>query len=1019
MLIGGSAHKNHLQSNPKHLPMMNPPNVTRLLPSLRLRSNTGPALGSCLLLAALALIPNAWGQGAPIMDDLFLNYSIGTTQGGDDMHEFDLDDRQNRFLIIEESTNNVDWTEVGSFKITNTEALVGYAPPISGHPHIFFRFNYDPAQQVPNDESNILDLPTTPYNYTNFPLPAHFQVAGIQNIDNTPAGNPTTDAGATLGRVLFYDKRFSINNTISCASCHIQELGFTDGVDFSVGFEGGLTGRNSMGLANSKYYNNGRFFWDERANTLEDQTSQPIQDAVEMGSAFPDVINEIAAEPYYQSLFAAAFPGDPTPSQTNMENALAQFVRSMVSYESKYDEGVATNFANFTAEEELGRQLFNTGGGGRTNCARCHQTDIFVQPQPRNNGLDLVTTDPGLGGVTGNPGDDGEFKSSSLRNIELTAPYMHDGRFATLEDVVRFYSTDVQAHPNLHPRLINNNTGLPRTPNYTDAEVDALVAFMKTFTDHNFTSDPRWSDPFNYSGEPAPDPTFIADFPITTPLPIQSAITSITVGGLAATILHYDRTTGMAELLFDDSSFANGEYPALLSFTPVGGSLTTVTSTNTHTIGSPPPPPSGSDNNILLLILDDWAIDRSPIDNTIPPADALPNMPNLQSMAANGLRFTRAYVNPVCSPTRASLITGRYAHQTGVYTPGGAISTAEVTLPEAFTAAGSSYAMASMGKWHLGSGDTGYNTTGGWPEFYGITGGGVPDYFSWNKNTNGVTANTTTYTTTDQVNEALAFIDRSETDGDPWFCWVAFNAPHSPFHDPPAGLAPPGGYSPQAAGESANAWNYRKMLEALDTELGRLLAGIDQNETNVILIGDNGTPGQVVQAPFGNGHSKGDLYNGGIHVPLVIQGPAVTVTPGSTTDTLVHAVDLYSTILELAKIDPTTVAPPTALAQSTSIVPILNGTDTADRTMIAEGGNGNNRGRAIITDDFPDYKLIIFHDPENPTTPVQEFYNVGAPANDINEQSPLTIATLTGTALDAYNACIAADAALGGGFLAP
>lgn len=990
--------------------------VARLLPDRTSHALSIVTIACLFAAAALLHIPAASGQAAPIMDDMFLQYSVGTTQNGEDRHEFDLEDRQNRFIVVEESTNLNDWHEVGSFKVTNTQALISYTPPLSGHPQLFFRFNDDPARQIPNDETNILDLPATPFNYTNFPLPSHFLDTTIQNLDNTPAGNPITDDGATLGRVLFYDKRFSINNTISCASCHVQELGFSDGLQFSIGFEGGLTGRNSMGLANARYYNNGRFFWDERANTLEDQTSQPIVDAVEMGSSFPDVINEIAAEPYYQSLFAAAFPANPAPSQTNMENALAQFMRSMVSYQSKYDEGVATGFANFTAEEELGRQLFNTGGGGRINCARCHQTDLFVQPQPRNNGLDLVTTDPGRGGVTDNPANDGEFKVNSLRNIELTAPYMHDGRFATLEEVVRFYSTDVQAHPNLHVRLINN-AGLPRTPNYTDAEVDALVAFMKTFTDHNFLSDPRWSDPFNYRGQPAPDPTFIADFPIITPLPNQNAVTSITVGGIAATILHYDRTTGIAELLFEDSSLADGDYPALLSFTPAGGSLTTITSSNTHSIGSPPP--SNPNHNILLLILDDWAIDRSPIDNTVSSSDDLPNMPNLQAMAANGLRFTRAYVNPVCSPTRASIITGRYAHQTGVYQPGGAISTAETTLPEAFTAAGSSYAMASMGKWHLGSGNTGYNTTGGWPEFYGITGGGVPDYFSWNKNTNGITANSTTYTTTDQVNEALAFIDRAETAGNPWFCWVAFNAPHSPFHDPPAALAPPGGYSLQAAGESANEWNYRKMLEALDTELGRLLGGIDQNETNVILIGDNGTPNQVVQAPFGNGHSKGDLYNGGIHVPLVVQGPAVTVTPGSTTDKLVHAVDLYTTILELANITPATVAPPTALAQSTSIVPILNGSDTADRTMIAEGGQNANRGRAIITDDFPDYKLIIFHDPENPTTPVQEFYNVGAPANDINEQAPLTIGTLTGTPLEAYNACLAADAALGGGFLAP
>lgn len=519
---------------------------------------------------------------------------------------------------------------------------------------------------------------------------------------------------------------------------------------------------------------------------------------------------------------------------------------------------------------------------------------------------------------------------------------------------------------------------------------------------------------FDYGGS-AP-PTFTATFPTTPPLPPQNAVTSITVGGVTATILSYDQATGVVELSFDPGPLAPGSYNAILTFTPPGGSPTQVISTNQYIVSASAP------DNILILIIDDWGIDSSPIDNTPGAGIFLPNMPNLQTLASNGLRFTRAYVNPACSPTRASMMTGRYAHQTGVYTPGaaGAFSVAETALPEAMTAAGTPYAMASMGKWHLGGNDSGYNARGGWPEFYGITGGGVGDYFSWTKNTNGTAAITTTYTTTDQVNEALAFINRSETAGDPWFCWVAFNSPHTPFHEPPAGLAPPGGYSAQGAGESADHYLFRKMLESLDTEIGRLLASVDQANTNIILIGDNGTAGQVVQPPFGGGHAKGDLYNGGIHVPMLAKGPAVTVPAGSTTDKLVHAVDMFSTILELAGIDPSTVAPPTAVAQSTSIVPILSGTDTADRCMIAEGGDAPNRGRAIILDDYPGYKLIIFGDPESTfDTPVFEFYNVGAPANDVNEQSPLNIASLAGTALDAYNACIAKDAALGGGYSDP
>ena len=182
-------------------------------------------------------------------------------------------------------------------------------------------------------------------------------------------------------------------------------------------------------------------------------------------------------------------------------------------------------------------------------------------------------------------------------------------------------------------------------------------------------------------------------------------------------------------------------------------------------------------------------------------------------------------------------------------------------------------------------------------------------------------------------------------------------------------------------------------------------------------MGDNGTPGQVVQTPFGNGNAKGDLYNGGIHVPMIAKGPLVTVTPGSSTDTLAHCIDIFSTILEIAGIDEADVPGLEARGVSSrSIVPIMNGTDTVDRFVIAER-SGDNPGRAIILDDYPDYKLIIFGDPNsNSDTPSIEFYNIGSPANDQNEQNPLSIGELSGTALDAYNACIAKDAEVGGGY---
>lgn len=419
--------------------------------------------------------------------------------------------------------------------------------------------------------------------------------------------------------------------------------------------------------------------------------------------------------------------------------------------------------------------------------------------------------------------------------------------------------------------------------------------------------------------------------------------------------------------------------------------------------------------NTLLMIVDDWGQDANPLYNTTSGA-LLANMPNLSSLASEGLSFTRAYAQPVCSPTRATMMTGRQPFQHGVGTPenSGNFSTAEITLPEIMTTMSAPHDMLTVGKWHLSGNDTGYSLRGGWPEFYGITNGGVPSYTSWSKNSNGSSSTTTVYTTTDQVNETKTFIDTRAMNGKPWFSWVAFNAPHTPFHEPPADLAPIGGYSSIGAGESTSSHQYRMMLEALDTEIGRLLLSVDPAQTNIIIIGDNGTPGSVAQAPYGDGHAKGSIYNGGSHVPLIVKGPAVTVTPGSSTDTLVHCIDLFSTILELNGVNESTV--PDLAAQnvlSTSIIPILSNTDTADRCVIVESQDviGN---RAIILGDYPDYKLVIVSDLIDPLdSPVIEFFNT---ITDVNEMSPLDISNLTGTPLAAYNACITKDAALGGGY---
>jgi cytochrome c peroxidase len=354
----------------------------------------------------------------------------------------------------------------------------------------------------PDPVAAVLNLPSTAYNYSNPAIPQYLNTPPIIGQINTPSNNPVTDNGATLGRVLFYDKNLSVNNTIACASCHKQTVAFSDVIAKSNGFNGGQTGRNSMGLTNARYYPNGRFFWDQRAATLEDQVLMPIQDGVEMGMTLTQLETKLKGLAYYAPLFTKAF-GDANINSTRISQALAQFVRSMVSYQSKYDAGRQTfpagpppppnvPFPNFTAQENRGKEIFMTPVGG---CNPCHGTETFTAPEEKNNGLDMATLDRGFGAVANNTLLDATFKVGSLKNIELTAPYMHDGRFATLEDVVEHYSTGVKNHPNLSPQLRLPN-GQPRLANLSVQDKAALVAFLKTLTDQSITTDIKFSNPF-------------------------------------------------------------------------------------------------------------------------------------------------------------------------------------------------------------------------------------------------------------------------------------------------------------------------------------------------------------------------------------------------------------------------------------------------------------------------------------------------------------------------------------------
>jgi cytochrome c peroxidase len=355
-------------------------------------------------------------------------------------------------------------------------------------------------------------LPAVPYNYNVLNLPAHFttnaggQIAtSINGLDNTPANNPITNDGATLGRVLFYDVNLSFNRTISCASCHRQNAGFSDTAVLSAGFKGGKTGRHSMTVINTRYYRRGRAFWDERAATMEEQALKPFQDSVEMGLTLPLLMQRINEQPYYANLFAKAF-GDNTVTTDKVARAIGQFERSIVSYSSKYDIGraqVATptaSFPNFTASENAGKLLFMTGAG---NCFTCHTSEAFVNfnDGPENNGIDAASTkDLGAGGPDALNQSNliGRFKTSTLRNIELTAPYMHDGRFKTLEEVVEHYNSGIKSHPNLSGEL-KDRSGNPIRLNLSATQKSDMVAFLKTLTDNSMATNPKWSNPFPVS----------------------------------------------------------------------------------------------------------------------------------------------------------------------------------------------------------------------------------------------------------------------------------------------------------------------------------------------------------------------------------------------------------------------------------------------------------------------------------------------------------------------------------------
>ena len=339
--------------------------------------------------------------------------------------------------------------------------------------------------------SEKLNLPSTYFSYSQF--------VGFPDSQPDHQGN----AMATLGRVLFYDTQLSADNSVSCASCHKQELAFSDDIAFSHGVNGNVTDRNSLALgvfpSFSSYSEDPEtlLFWDGRVTTLSEQMTQSLENPKEMGMKLEDLIPKLNNLDYYRILTKKAFGTEEMQSWMPFV-AMESFINSLSSTNAKIDlipvsgdtSRIHEPWFNFTAEENLGKNIFFN------NCSTCHTAGLFEGSVDfASNGLDLTYADNGVGDFTNLYQDYGVFKVPSLRNISVTGPYMHDGRFATLEEVIDFYSENIQDHPNLHPAL-QDPTGKAKKLQFTAEEKTALISFLKTMTDQTILTEVKWSDPF-------------------------------------------------------------------------------------------------------------------------------------------------------------------------------------------------------------------------------------------------------------------------------------------------------------------------------------------------------------------------------------------------------------------------------------------------------------------------------------------------------------------------------------------
>lgn len=313
-----------------------------------------------------------------------------------------------------------------------------------------------------------------------------------------PADNPMTVEGVELGRFLFWEKQLSADNTQSCGSCHFPEHSFSDPAQFSVGITGAVGTRQSMALVNLGWARD--YFWDSRAPTLEEQVKEPIPNPIEMNQPWPEALEKLRSDDRYPPMFDAAF-GSTEITVDRCSKALAQFLRTMISANSKFDRWRTGDYV-FTDSEFRGYELFNreggdpevvTGGQFGADCFHCHgEAGLqFTDYLPHNNGLDSVFTDLGVGGVTGNPLDFGRFKTPTLRNVELSGPYMHDGRFTTLEEVIEHYNSGGVPSTTIDPFMKYTSGGLA----LSDQSKQDLINFLKTLTDTSYAEVEAFQNP--------------------------------------------------------------------------------------------------------------------------------------------------------------------------------------------------------------------------------------------------------------------------------------------------------------------------------------------------------------------------------------------------------------------------------------------------------------------------------------------------------------------------------------------